>query len=155
MYNMIIQTLKENNYKHYEISNFSKEGYESKHNMCYWLNREYYGFGLGASSYIENRRISNTRSISNYLKGKYRYQISNLDLNEKIEYEIILGLRLIEGINLDTFKNKYNKDLIDLYNYKELVKINLLNINNNHLLIPEDKIYISNEIIVKLLQNKN
>ena len=56
MYYNIIKYLKNNDYNQYEISNFSKDGYESKHNLCYWSNHKYYGFGLGASGYINNYR---------------------------------------------------------------------------------------------------
>ena len=154
MYRKIIKSLKENNYIHYEISNFSKRGYESKHNKCYWYNNEYYGFGLGASSYIDNERISNTRSLSNYILGKNIYEKEKLTKEDKIEYEIMLNLRLIEGINLERFRKRYSINLKDIYNYKELVKNNFLIEENNYLKIPEDKLYISNEIIVKFLQSK-
>ena len=154
MYNEITNTLKNNNYIHYEISNFSKVGYESNHNKCYWLNNNYYGFGLGASSYIDNKRITNTRSISKYLNNNYIYEKEELNIEDTIEYEIILGLRLIKGINLNLFKEKYHKDLINIYNYNELINNNLLILKDNYLSIPEEKIYISNEIIVKLLQSK-
>ena len=151
MYNFICKRLKDNNYKHYEISNFSKEGYESNHNTCYWNNNEYYGFGLGASSYIGNIRKTNTKSITKYLKEINNEEKETLSIDDKIEYEVILNLRKKEGINLDKFKKRYKKELHEIYNYKELLKKNLLILNNNHLSIPEDKWYISNEIIVELL----
>src|SRR5699024_8405529 len=73
MYDYIVSFLKKYNYIHYEISNFSKDGYFSKHNLTYWNNNHYYGFGLGASGYFNNVRYTNTRSITNYIKGNYRY----------------------------------------------------------------------------------
>ena len=154
MYNYICKRLKDNNYIHYEISNFSKEGYYSKHNLCYWNNKEYYGFGLGSSSYINNKRITNTRSITNYLKEDFIKEEEIIDINSKIEYEVILNLRKKEGIDLISFKDKYKKDLLSIYNYEELVNNNFLILKNNHLYIPEDKWYISNEIIVRLLNNR-
>ena len=153
MYSLICDKLKNSGYKHYEISNFAKEGYYSKHNMCYWNNDEYYGFGLGASSYLNNYRYSNTRSINNY-KNNIMLDKEFVDLDSKIEYEILLGLRLIAGIDLDLFKKQYKKELIELYDYNLLVSQGLLCLKNNHLFIPEDKLYVSNEIIVKLIQNK-
>ena len=72
MYYYIIDYLENIGYKHYEISNFSKEGLESRHNLNYWNNLNYYGFGLGASGYIENTRYTNTRGINSYLKGNYK-----------------------------------------------------------------------------------
>ncbi len=152
MYEFIINYLKINNYKHYEISNFCREEYESKHNMCYWNNLEYYGFGLGASSYIDNIRRTNTRSINNY-PNKY-IEVEELNNYDKQEYEIILNLRLLEGIDLDKFVNKYNIKLEDIYDYKELVDNKLLLLEDNHLRIPEEYLYVSNEIIVKLLQTR-
>ena len=103
---------------------------------------------------IDNKRITNTRSISKYLNNNYIYEKEELNIEDTIEYEIILGLRLIKGINLNLFKEKYHKDLINIYNYNELINNNILILKDNYLSIPEDKIYISNEIIVKLLQSK-
>ena len=151
MYQFICTKLNNNNYKHYEISNFCKEGYYSRHNMCYWKNEYYYGFGIGASSYIDDYRITNTRSITKYIDNKIEKEI--IDFYSKIEYELLLGLRLIDGIDLDSFYNKYNIKLNELYNYDALVKEGLLVVDNNHLFIPEDKLYVSNEIIVRLLNN--
>ena len=154
MYKYICDEMKKHNYNHYEISNFSKDGYESKHNLCYWDNSNYYGFGLGASSYIENRRIVNTRSLDSYKEERYVKEIEYLDIDDTIEYEVILNLRKSSGIDLDLFKSKYNKELIDVYNYNDLIELGLLEFNNNNLFIPEDKWYISNSIIVDVLERK-
>ncbi len=154
MYKYICSSMKSNNYKHYEISNFSKEGFYSKHNTCYWNNDCYYGFGLGASSYIDNMRITNTRSLNNYCDGKYVKEVEYLNDEDKMEYEVILNLRKSNGIDLDMFKSKYNKSLIDVYNYKDLIDLGVLVLDNNHLYIPEDKWYISNSIIVDVLERK-
>ena len=71
MYEYIKNTLIKHGYKHYEISNYAKVGYESIHNKNYWLNGRYYGFGLGAVSYLNNNRISNTKNMHKYLDGNY------------------------------------------------------------------------------------
>ena len=151
MYQTICKELKANNYNHYEISNFSKEGYESKHNLTYWLNEEYYGFGLGASSYLNNKREDNTRSITNYIKGLYNKETEELSLEDKMYYEVICNIRLKEGISLTRFKNKYKKDLKDIFPFQDLIKENLLVEHNNKLFIPEEKWYISNEILLRWL----
>ena len=151
MYKRIINKLRDNNFIHYEISNFSKEGYESKHNLCYWNNDNYYGFGLGASSYIDNKRITNTRSFTKYREGKYKYIEEVLSIKDTYEYEIMLNLRKKEGISFSKWNKKYHNNFKDLYDYSSLLKDKLLIEENNHLLIPEDKWYISNEIIIKLL----
>lgn len=151
MYKLICSKLKDNNYIHYEISNFCKEGYESRHNNSYWANENYYGFGLGASSYIENRRTTNTRSLNHYKEKKYPKEIEYLDNDSMMEYEVILNLRRNIGIDLNLFKQKYNKELKDVYNYNKLLDLGLLKLDNNHLYIPEDKWYISNYILTCIL----
>ena len=152
MYKTICKRLKKKGFIHYEISNFAKEGFESVHNLCYWQNEEYYGFGLGASSYLFNKRMTNTRSINKYLKGLYCCYEEILDQKDIIEYEIILRLRLKKGISLEEFFKKYHKHLLDLYNYRELLSLKLLNLEEDRLFIPEEKWYISNEIIRRLLE---
>ena len=154
MYKYICESMKNNGYRHYEISNFSKDGYSSKHNLCYWDNNCYYGFGLGASSYIDNMRITNTRSLDNYSKDRYVKEVEYLKDEDKMEYEVILNLRKSDGIDLDVFKSKYNKELIEVYNYSDLIMFGVLKQENKHLYIPEDKWYISNSIIVDVLERK-
>ena len=151
MYKCICNKLKDNGYIHYEISNFCKEGYESRHNNSYWANENYYGFGLGASSYIENRRTTNTRSLNHYKLKRYPKEIEYLDINSMMEYEVILNLRRNTGIDLKLFKEKYDKELSEVYNYKRLIGLGLLKEENNHLIIPEDKWYISNYILTCIL----
>lgn len=153
MYYLIVKTLKENGYNHYEISNFSKEGYFSKHNLTYWNNDNYYGFGLGASSFMGNKRIDNTRSINNYINGKIIMNEDSLDTEGLIKDEVMLSLRKTSGINKKVFYNKYNKKISDVFNYKDILKNNLLEENDNYLFIPEDKLFISNEIILQLLDS--
>lgn len=154
MYQLICRKMKEAGYSHYEISNFSKNGYFSRHNLCYWNNLCYYGFGLGASGYIGDRRYSNTRSINNYLVGNYISDEEILSKNDIIEYEVILNLRKKEGISLDDFFQKYQCRLNEKYQYDSLVKDHLLEEVDNHLFIAEDKWYLSNEIMVRLLEGE-
>lgn len=151
MYELICNKLKENNYNHYEISNFARNNKESRHNTCYWNNENYYGFGLGASSYINNERIANTRSINKYLNKEYVSSREILDKEDTMEYEVLLNLRKKDGIKLDKYKEKFNVDFKEKYDYKELINNKLLIEKENKLSIPENKWYISNEIIVKLL----
>ncbi len=154
MYDLICSEMKSHGYKHYEISNFCKEGYESKHNLCYWNNKTYYGFGLGASSYIDNRRISNTRSLNKYIDGEIILEEDYLNEEDVMEYEVMLGLRKGEGVSLDDFYLKFGIELKSIYDYTWLVNNKLLVLSNNRLYIPEDKWYISNEIIIKLLEGE-
>ena len=149
MYKIINDKLIE--YNHYEISNYSKEGYESKHNLNYWYNNEYYGFGCGASSYIGNSRRNNSRSINKYLNKIYRYEEEYIDIDKKISYELILGFRKTKGINIEEFRKEYNRDIKDLYNVRELVDDKKLIIENGYIFVNSKYLYIENEILVNFL----
>lgn len=151
MYNRICKRLK-SNYKHYEISNFAKVGFESKHNICYWKNKEYYGFGLGASSYRDSVRSTNTRSITKYLKNNYSYLEEKLTLDDKMSYEMILGLRLLEGVSKKEFYDKYKVNIDDYFDISRLLKNKLLKESNTNYYISEENLYISNEILVDFIK---
>ena len=151
MYKLICDKMKKNNYIHYEISNFAKKGFESRHNLTYWNNKEYYGFGVGASGYIDGVRYDNTRNIQKYLNGEWLENSHKLSLNEKIENEFILGLRKIKGININDFYDKYNLDILKIEVIKNLIKCNKLILKNNNLFINSDYIYIQNEILIDLI----
>ncbi len=155
MYERICQRLKENNFIHYEISNFSKPGQESKHNLCYWNNEEYYGFGLGASSYQNHKRITNTKTLQDYLEGFYQKEVEELDKTSTMEYELILNLRKKEGLSLSKFKEKYQEDFYQVFPCQEFIEKDFLREENYHIRIPEDKWYISNEILVQILEREN
>ncbi|MDD3048634.1 MAG: radical SAM family heme chaperone HemW [Bacilli bacterium] len=151
MYEYINNTLKNNNYNHYEVSNYCKEGYESKHNLTYWHNEEYYGFGLGASSYYKGRRYSNTQSLNKYLNKDYIYEDNRLSKKEIMQNEMILGLRTIKGVNKKDFYKKYNLYIEDVFDIKDLIKKGLLEDNNEYIKILEDKLFISNEVLLNFI----
>ena len=155
MYKYICQTLKKNNYIHYEISNFAVKEKESNHNLTYWNNDEYYGFGLGAASYVKDVRLLNTKSINNYISSNYIYEQERITNDLKIEYEIMLNLRKREGINKEVFKSKYGIDIKSKYNLGLLIENGMLVESKDSIYIPEDKWYVSNEIIVNILRSKN
>lgn len=150
MYDTIEKTLS-SNYCHYEISNYAKKGFESKHNLCYWNNKEYYGFGLSAASFIENKRINNTRNLKKYIEFNRDKEKEILTKEDKIRYELILGFRKIEGINKKEFYNKYNIDIHDLYNINELLKKGYLSENDKYIFIPKEYIYVSNDILINFI----
>lgn len=150
MYDTIEKTLS-SNYCHYEISNYAKKGFESKHNLCYWNNKEYYGFGLSAASYIENKRINNTRNLKKYIEFNRDKEEEILTKEDKIRYELILGFRKIKGINKKNFYNKYNIDIHDLYNINELLKKGYLNEDDEYIFIPKEYIYVSNDILINFI----
>ena len=151
MYDIICKTLEKNGYIHYEISNFASEGFYSKHNSVYWLNDNYYGFGLGASGYIENLRYTNTKNLTLYLKGNYISQKEVLTKEDEITYALILGFRFINGININNFKERYNMDLLKNEKIIKLLKNKKLVLNNGSISINKKFIYVENEVLIEFI----
>lgn len=151
MYYMICDLLIKNGYEHYELSNFAKKGSYSKHNLTYWNNENYYGFGAGASGFIGNKRYNNTKSILNYINGKTVSYEEMLDKETLIKDEVMLNLRKINGINKKEFKRKYNLSFEDVFEYKKLIMEGILSEDEKNIFIPYDKLFVSNGIILMLL----
>lgn len=151
LYDIILKTLKKHHYIRYEFSNFSKENYQSKHNLVYWNNENYYGFGLGASGYIKNVRYENTKNLTKYLKGNFIDNAHTLTIDEKIQNEFILGLRKINGINKQNFLDKYQINIKQITPVKKLLKQKLLLENKENIYINPKYIYISNEILLNFI----
>ncbi len=151
MYKIIRSYLKKKGYIHYEVSNFSKPGRESKHNLVYWNNEEYYGFGLGAAGYYGGVRYNNTKNLTKYLNKDFSSEKDMLSKKEIMDFELILGFRKLNGINIKEFNNKYNTDIYNEYNISNEIKNKNLILKNNMLYINPKKIYIMNEILTKLI----
>ena len=119
MFDYIIAELEKAGFEHYEISNFSKPGFESRHNLMYWDNAEYYGIGAGASGYVDGVRYKNHGPIRHYLQaveaGNARVQEEVLTLKEKMEEEMFLGLRKKSGVSKKHFEEKFGLSFEDQY----------------------------------------
>lgn len=120
MYHRGIDLLKDSGYKHYEISNFSKEGFECKHNLFYWKLKPYIGLGIGAHSNISNKRFWNHSDFKYYYNSldQGKVPISGeeiIDKDMEIAEYMILGLRLIKGINKKEFANRFKLNIEDIY----------------------------------------
>ena len=154
MYIFIHNYLEDKGYKRYEISNFALCSYESKHNLNYWNNAEYYGFGVSAHGYVNGVRYANTSSFDKYIKNPIvRQEEHSLTINEKIEEEIFLGLRKEAGINIIDFKAKYNLDferkyqfIIDKFYPKYLIK------DCDCYKLTIDGVLLSNNIMAEFLE---
>ncbi|WP_314579203.1 radical SAM family heme chaperone HemW [uncultured Streptococcus sp.] len=119
MFEYIIAELEKAGFEHYEISNFSKPGFESRHNLMYWDNAEYYGIGAGASGYVDGVRYKNHGPIRHYMQaveaGNTRVQEEVLTLKEKMEEEMFLGLRKKSGVSKKRFEEKFGLSFEDQY----------------------------------------
>ena len=134
MYWYVKKMLEKAGYEHYEISNYAKPGFYSKHNMDCWSQKEYIGYGLSAHSYINNIRYCNTSILKDYMKSDKIINEIQTEYTKMQEY-VMLGLRKIEGISKIEFERKFRKDIHSVFN-KELSKL----INNG--LMNEDNEYI-------------
>ena len=152
MYKYIENKLTSNGYIHYEISNYAKEGYSSIHNINYWDNGSYYGFGLGSVSYIDNYRISNTKNISKYNKGIYISNREYEDINTNMSNDMILGLRKIKGVSISKFYNKYKKDIREVFDIDDLINNKILIIDNDNMYIDSKYIYLSNQVLIRFIK---
>ena len=151
MYKYINDTLSNSGFNHYEVSNYAKPRYESIHNKNYWLNGEYYGFGLGAVSYLDNRRITNTRNLSQYLKGTYLSSTVYEDMQVRKENALILGLRLIKGINIDDYNHQYDTNLLKKPVIMELIKDDYLVVEEGNIRCNNKYLYLENSILEKII----
>lgn len=152
MYDAILQKLEKLGYLRYEVSNFSLPGYESKHNLTYWHDEEYYAAGLSASGYLHPNRFTNTRSINHYLNKQYHRTIEHIDSsNEEFEF-LMLNLRLVNGFDLDVFSSRFHHDF--LLSYQEEIKRvkDYVEIKNNRFIIKKDYIYTMDQILLEILK---
>ena len=153
MYWFAKRKLEENGYIHYEISNFAEPMYRSKHNLEYWNQEEYIGFGISASSYENNIRYKNIDSIEKYIENISNDNISkNAIIEEKQSKEdkmkeyMILGLRKINGINITEFRRKFDISPLYLFN-KELTKLvreDLIRIDINNIRLSKKGLDLAN-----------
>lgn len=151
MYEYIIEKLESKKFNHYEISNFALDDKMSKHNLNYWHNNEYYGFGLGAHGYLHGIRYQNTRSLTEYMKGHTLLKSEFLSKNDKMSNELMLGFRLIEGINVKKFFDKYEINIQEAFDLKEVLKDEEIIYDDGYLYINPKYIYVSNEILIKII----
>ena len=149
IYEKTAEFLKKNGFYRYEVSNFAKKGYESKHNLKYWIGDDYIGFGLSAHSYIDGKRWANANNFKGYYQGEKPLD-EVLSNGQKIEEHIMLGLRCKNGIDIDYLlslgydirKNEYLDDFIAR---------NILKRDGEKIYLNEDYYRVNNFIIVHLL----
>ncbi|RYG74744.1 oxygen-independent coproporphyrinogen III oxidase [Lentibacillus lipolyticus] len=120
MYELLKGTMENNGLHQYEISNFARPGFESQHNLTYWNNDYYYGFGAGAHGYLPGVRTGNIRPLPAYVKqalenGKPILHSEEIGTREMIEEEMFLGLRKIDGVTRDQFIKKFGFSYDTLY----------------------------------------
>jgi len=154
MYLKTKDILNEYGYHQYEISNYSKKNKECFHNKVYWKCNEYLGLGASASSFINKKRIKNIDSIEEYIKriNNEESVIEEVHINnikDDMEEFIFMGLRMIEGIKVEEFKERFNKDIYEVYGdiIEKNIKKELLINNSGNLYLTSHGIEISNYVM--------
>lgn len=149
MYLKVMETLEANGLRQYEISNYSVDGRESRHNRVYWRNEEYYGFGAGAHSYLNGERRANIAPIPHYIKaeGLPVRQTTPLEMVERMEEELFLGLRMREGVSFETFEAKYGHTLERVFGHvlDDLVSKQLIERTATHVRLTKSGLPLANE----------
>ncbi|WP_156291117.1 radical SAM family heme chaperone HemW [Oceanobacillus salinisoli] len=158
MYEILKDSMNKKGIKQYEISNFAKPGFESKHNLTYWGNGYYYGFGAGAHGYLPGKRITNLRPLPAYVKkamndGKPVLQEEGITRKEAIEEEIFLGLRRMKGLSKQAFLSKFGLSVDALFKEQilKLTKQNLIYEEDDSIRLTDSGMLLANRVFEEFM----
>jgi putative oxygen-independent coproporphyrinogen III oxidase len=153
MYEWAMEQMERHGYKQYEISNYAKAGFESRHNLTYWNNEEYFGIGAGAHSYVYGKRNVNAGPLKKYMNliqetGFPYIESHEVTLAEKMEEEMFLGLRKTEGVSKETFAQKYHRTIHDVFGKQiaEQKQGGLLEETDSHIRLTHRGKLLGNEV---------
>ncbi|HHT9124589.1 MAG TPA: radical SAM family heme chaperone HemW [Candidatus Brocadiia bacterium] len=158
MYKLARTFLKKNGYRHYEISNFAKDGMMCRHNIVYWRNEGYLGIGAGAFSYTNRCRTSNEKDVQRYIeainfKGKAACFSEQLLPEKRAGETLVMTLRMLSGITTEEFLNTTGFDLLLTYGEKiaRLVKMGLLSFNGKRLRLTQKGLSVADSVMVEFV----
>ena len=157
MYLQLIDAMEANGYQQYEISNFAKNGMESRHNKTYWLNNDYYGIGAGAHGYAAGERHVNAGPLAVYLQmckeGLPRVDQFSVSQREAMEDQMILGLRLREGVDLKRFADRFDRTVEEEFGeiVEDELKKEMLERTATHLRLTKTALPLGNEVFARFL----
>ena len=155
-YHDLSNFLSEIGYDRYEISNFAKSGFESRHNKKYWNLDEYLAFGIGASAFIEGERRKNFSNLKYYYEALDRKELPYrveyvLDLSDKMSEYSFLNIRTKDGISLEKFNERFNREFFDVFNLEKHCDSGLIKIEKGHVVLTEKGMDLSNLVEIDLL----
>lgn len=155
-YHDLSNFLSEIGYERYEISNFAKSGFESRHNKKYWNLDEYLAFGIGASAFIEGERRKNFSNLKYYYEALDRKELPYrveyvLDLSDKMSEYSFLNIRTKDGISLEKFNERFNREFFDVFNLEKHYDSGLIKIEKGHVVLTEKGMDLSNLVEIDLL----
>ncbi len=154
MYHLVVRKLAEAGFDQYEVSNFARPGFESRHNMTYWLNQPYFAFGVGAHRYVDGVRSSNSRSLMKYLRQPLEDDIvESIDAQTEAREALMLGLRMMAGIDLGMLAEDHDLDLLKTKQaeLKMMLDEGLVQLSDGKLSLTQTGVPISNSIIATLI----
>jgi oxygen-independent coproporphyrinogen III oxidase len=153
LYAMAIDLLQAAGYQQYEISNFARPGHQCAHNLNYWANGEYIGFGVGAASYRGGVRSVHTRSLDEYvaaaLEGRpVPSEAERLEGRRQVGEAMMLALRTVQGVRLADFKERYGIDVIEDYDpvVRHLARTGLLERTADTLRLTRRGRFLANDV---------
>lgn len=153
MYGVLMEEMTSHGFQQYEISNFAKPGFKSKHNLTYWNNEQYFGFGAGSHGYIAGNRYSNYGPLKKYMQPLEQGEFpimheQKVSLVEQMEEELFLGLRKNQGVSLTSFEKKYNNTVLQLFEkeIKGLLDRGLIKIQGEYLKLTDKGRFLGNEV---------
>ena len=154
MYELLIDKLTAAGYEHYEISNFAKPGFRSRHNSSYWDGTPYIGIGAAAHSYDVKSRSWNVADIHNYIKGieegQRQFEDERIDENTRYNDAITVALRTKDGLDLDKLSEKHKQYC--LANAQKFIKDGLLTDNHHRLRLTRKGLFVSDMIMSELIR---
>lgn len=158
MYYDTKKIMEEHGYFRYEISNYSKPGYECRHNMAYWERKNYAGFGLGAAALMENVRFTNTSDFQQYMKGKFEHDREALDEAAQMEEFLFLGLRMMKGVSTEQFFLQFGVTMESVYGSvlerlteQKLIEEKMIEHNGKIYRLSDFGIDVSNYVLAQFL----
>lgn len=160
MYHLTKKLLGEHGYHRYEISNYSLDGMECRHNVGYWTGVEYLGLGLGASSYIKEMRYHNETDLATYVhmietNTDMKREVHQVTIGEQMEEFMFLGLRLVRGVSKKQFMERFHKTMDEVYGdvlaRLERKQLITMNAEDNMVALTEEGIDVSNYVMAQFL----
>ncbi|MGV2938163.1 radical SAM family heme chaperone HemW [Mesobacillus sp. LC4] len=162
MYETLMDQMEKHGLNQYEISNFAVPGFESRHNLTYWNNEEYYGFGAGAHSYVSGMRQSNYGPLKKYMEPISRGELPIMDahkttLEEQMEEEMFLGLRKTKGVSVRRFEEKFGRNPIQIFSEQldDWTKKGLLKTDNDTISLTRQGRLLGNEVFQSFIGVSN
>ncbi|CAH0347062.1 radical SAM family heme chaperone HemW [Bacillus sp. CECT 9360] len=158
MYETLMERMESGGWHQYEISNFAKPGFESRHNLTYWNNEEYFGFGAGAHGYVSERRVANHGPLKKYMTPLMEGELPLLEDHlvpkaEKMEEEMFLGLRKTDGVSFSGFKKKFSVEMNEIFAkaLEEQLKNELIEMTNGSVRLTKRGRLLGNEVFQSFL----